>query len=654
MAKSLKSVVLTLALAGGLAISPNAYANARAAAQTPAEQTRSDASRTAIERERRYVGLSLADAIRQSLIDDDLDFAFSTLSALGRTSGDSTSANYFTGVRAFAKGDYSDALEALKSADTDDMLIASVRTWAMVGLGQASDAAAIWDRYSDSGRKPFYATYRALLAEQDGQIDTALRQYRIAESTGELMFAKDLVKRYTVLLVKAGEDRQALKTFDAIFGETKALDSDEAAFRKSLVEKQPETLPPITPHSAVSGLMSNYASAGILVRRLRPDPDAADKARSEKRSDPDAIFVNDALTLRTALLVDPANFDARLALARLLADADEEEAAGKTLEAIVSGPLLNQARLALAGIYNSLENPRGGIELLDAIPTPARDADWWDRRSDLLITRGDYKGALNAARRSVVLTKGGGQWAQDIAKITFANALLHAGQEGEVISIAKELVTRLEKSNPIRGVAAKLLMRFEATRAIGQVALRDSLSAFGSDGRTKIGVGSALAKDPATRAEGIELVRDGASEFPRSPEIMNALGYNLVTYDVDLDEGFRILQKAHQARPNSGAIMDSFGLAHYKLGNLDEAQRLIEGAVTLRQGSPDPEIYDNLGDVYWHQGRKDDARAQWRRAKDIGGAYEGLDALAGKMRDGLTTPAPTKRNVPVILEPGSV
>jgi tetratricopeptide (TPR) repeat protein len=588
------------------------------------------------------------------LIDDDLDFALSTLSALGRASGDSASASYFAGVRAFARGDYGEALEALRLADTDDMLVASLRSWALVGQGKASEAVGVWDLYSDSGRKPFYATHRALLAEQDGQIDTALRQYRVAESTGELMFAKELAKRYAVLLVKAGQDTQALKMFDAIFGETKALDSEQAAFRKSLVEKQPAPLPAITPHSAVSGLMSDYASAGILVRRLQPSPDAADGANSERRSDPDAIFVNDALTFRTALLVDPSNVDARLGLARLLADADEEEASGKTLEPIVSGPFLNQARLALAGIYNSLENPQRGLDLLDTIPTRARDAQWWDRRSDLLMTRSDYAKALIAARRSMSLAKGRGQWAEDIARLTLARALIQANQGNEALSIAKELVARLEKNNPIRGAAAKLLLRFEATRAVGQVAVRDSLSAFGSDGRTKIGVGSALAKDPSTRAEGIQLVRDGASEFPRSPEVMNALGYNLVAYDVDLEEGFRILQKAHQARPNSGAIMDSFGRAHYKLGNLEEAQRLIEGAVALRQGSPDPEIYDNLGDVYWHQGRKEDARAQWRRAKDIGGAYEGREALERKLRDGLTTPAPKPREVPISLEPGSV
>jgi tetratricopeptide (TPR) repeat protein len=654
MLVSLRTLMSALVLAGAMAQAPFAFASAPPAAERPSDQQRSDASRTAIERERRYAGLSLGDAIRQSLIDDDLDFAFSTMSALGQSAGDSAGARYFNGVRAFARRDFADAIDVLKDADTEDMLVASVKAWSLVGQGKVTEAVQAWDAYGDSGRKPFYATYRALMAEQAGQTEAALRHYRIAESTGELLFAKDLAKRYAVMLVKENKDSDALRMFDTIFGETKALDAGEAAFRQTLVSKRPAPLEPITPHAAVSGMMSNYASAGILVRMMRPEAGEETDKSASKTADTDTLFVGDALTFRTALLVDPGNVAARLSLARMFADLDEDEAAKKTLEPIVSGPRLNEARMVLSGIYASLENPKRGLEVLDLIPESARDADWWDRRGDLLIARTDYAQGLAAIRRSVASARGRGDWAQDVAQLSLANALNFAGKQDEARNIAQELVTRLEKRNPIRGAAAGFLTRFDTTRAAGLVAIRESLTAFGADGRTKIAVGAALAKNPETRAEGIQLLRDGVSEFPRSPVIMNTLGYTLVAYDIDLEEGYRILQKAHEARPNSGAIMDSFGRANYKLGNLEEAQRLIEGAIALRIDSPDPEIHDNLGDVYWHQGRQEDARAQWRKAKAIGGAYEQRDALDVKIRDGLTTPVPTRRDVPVVAEPGSV
>jgi tetratricopeptide (TPR) repeat protein len=653
------SLILALAVTGQIVTSQSAYASAPPAVERPGDQSRNGASPSAIERERRYAGLTLGDAIRQSLIDDDLDFAFTTMSALGQATGDLSGSRYFSGVRSFARGDFLDATNTLKDADTEDMLVASLRTWALVAQSKPTDAVREWDTYGDSGQKPFYATYRGLLAEQAGQADMAMRQYKIAESTGELLFAKDIAKRYAVLLVRANKQRDALRMFDEIFGETKSLDTMDRAFRDSLVARRPLPIEAISPRSAVSGLMSNYAAAGMLVRAL---PDEAPKAGAanpppkveEEAPDPDALFVSDAMTLRTALFIDPNNIDARMTLANLLSSLDEDEAAKKTLEAITTGSRHNEARLTLAGVYNSLEAPKQGIDILNAIPEAGRDADWWDRMADLLIARGQYKEALAAVERTVALAKGKGEWAEDAAQLSLANALTFVDRRPEATAIARSLVTKLDARNPIRGAAASILTFDPESKSIGQEAVRQSLNAFGADGRAKVAVGSVLTRDPATRAEGVQLIRDGLAEFPRSPILLNALGYTLVSHDIDLDEGFRLLQRALDARPNSGAIMDSLGRAHYKLGNLEEAQRLIEGAVALRIDAPDPEIYDNLGDVYWHQGRKDDARAQWRKARDIGGAYEHRDKLDVKLRDGLTTPAPTRREVPVIVEPGSV
>jgi tetratricopeptide (TPR) repeat protein len=664
MRLSARHAIATAILVGGVVLAPVAYASAPPTAERPVDQARGGAnSATAIERERRYAGLSLADAIRQSLIDDDLEFTFTSMSALGQAAGENSASRYFSGVRSFARGDYADVLDVLKAEDSQDMLVAAVRTWSLIGQGKSAEAVRAWDAYGDSGQKPFYASYRALMAEQAGQTDVALRNYRIAESTGELVLTKDLAKRYGALLAKAGKDRDALRMFDGVFGETKALDADEAAFRASLAAKRPLSLDPITPRSAVSGMMTNYGGAQMLVRMLRDEPETRQKdapsqppkdERAEADSDRDSQFVGDALTFRTAVLIDPTNVSARFFLAQMFSTLDEDEAAQKALEPITTGPRVNEARLTLAGTYASLENPKRGLEVLDTIPEAARDANWWDRRGDLLIARGDFAGGLAAAQRSVALARGKGDWAQDLAQLSLVNALINNNRESEAMTIAQTLVTRLEKRNPIRGGAAVYLARAQASRPVAYAAARDALTSFGADGRTKVSIGGLLVKDPATRAEGIALLRQGHAEFPRSAVIMNSLGYSLMAHDIDLIEGFRLLQQAHEARPDSGAIMDSLGRANYKLGNLDEAQRLIERAIELRADSPDPEIFDNLGDVYWHQGRRDDARVQWLKAKAVGGAYDEREALEAKIRDGLKTPAPVRRDVPVIAEPGSV
>lgn len=655
MRLSLKYLIATVVLVGGLGQPHVVFAAPPSSAERPVDQQSGNSGRTAAEREIRYAGLSLGDAFRQSLIDDDLDFAFSTLNDLGKASGDMASARYFGGVQAFARGDFADAIASLKDADTEDMMVSAILVWSFVGQGKADQAATTWDTYGDSGRKPFYASYRGLLAEQAGQTAMALRQYRIAASTGELLFNKDIAKRYAVLLVAGGKQRDALTMFDQVFGEANTLDAIDTAFRAALVAKRPLAQATITPQNAVSGLMANFAQLRILARAMGPEPqNGTSKKEDEKKIDPDATFIDDALTLRTALLINPRNEDVRFTLVSMFLELDEDEAAQKTIEPITSGPRVNEARLSLANIYKSLENPKRGLQVLDTVPQALREENWWSSRSDMLTARGDFVGALSAAQQCVIKANGRGDWAQDAAQVVLANALNNVGRGEEARTIARGLVTRLEKRNPMRGIAASFLIEDAATRDIGLAAARDSLTAFGADGRSKVAVGSAMVRYPATRAEGIALIREGAAQYPRSPALMNALGYSLMAYDVDLEEGFRLLQIAHAARPNSGAIMDSLGRATYKFGNLDEAQRLIEGAVALRVDSPDPEIYDNLGDIYWHQGRKDDARAQWRKAKEIGGAYDEREALDGKLANGLTTPAPTRRDVPVIAEPGSV
>jgi tetratricopeptide (TPR) repeat protein len=648
-------LILALTLAG---VASTAYASAPPPAERPGDQARATSTQSALERERRYAGLTLGDAIRQSLIDDDLDFAFTTMSALGQASGDRSGPRYFAGVRAFSQSDFAQASEALKDADAEDLLVSNIRAWALVAQGKPEDAARVWDVYGDNGQRPFYATYRGLLAEHAGQNDMALRSYKIAQSTDELLFAKDIAKRYALLLVKAGKRREALEMFDTVFGETKSLDAEDTAFRQSLRGTRPMATDVISPRSAASSLMSNYAAAGIIVRSMRSQAKEAEpsdqRPDAQAVADPDSVFVNDAMMLRTSLLMDPNNHSARFSLAGLFLAMDEDDAARKTLETITSGPRQNEARMMLAGVYNSLETPKLGLDVLNAIPQAQRDASWYDRLGDLLIARGQYREALSAVERSVVLAKGKGDWAEDVAQLSLANALTFVDRRGEATVIARKLVNNLEQRSPIRGAAASILTFSPETKVLGQEAVRASLTAFGADGRAKVAVGSVLSRDPATRTEGVQLIRDGLAEFPRSPILMNALGYTLVNYDIDLEEGFRLLQRALDARPTSGAIMDSLGRAYYKLGNLEEAQRLIEGALALRADSPDPEIHDNLGDVYWHLDRKDDARAQWRKARDIGGAYEHRAGLEVKLRDGLTSPAPTRRQVPIIAEPGSV
>jgi tetratricopeptide (TPR) repeat protein len=92
----------------------------------------------------------------------------------------------------------------------------------------------------------------------------------------------------------------------------------------------------------------------------------------------------------------------------------------------------------------------------------------------------------------------------------------------------------------------------------------------------------------------------------------NALGYSLAERKIRLPEARALIQKALELSPGEPSITDSMGWVEYRLGNKDEAIRLLRNAY---QSRPDPEIAAHLGEVLWSAGRPDEARKIFREAR---------------------------------------
>ena len=100
----------------------------------------------------------------------------------------------------------------------------------------------------------------------------------------------------------------------------------------------------------------------------------------------------------------------------------------------------------------------------------------------------------------------------------------------------------------------------------------------------------------------------------REPEhamALNALGYTLADRTTRYEEARELIEKAHQLNPDDPAILDSLGWVNYRLGNLDEAERLLRQAL---EKFPDHEVAAHLGEVLWAQGKQREARSVWRDA----------------------------------------
>ena len=91
----------------------------------------------------------------------------------------------------------------------------------------------------------------------------------------------------------------------------------------------------------------------------------------------------------------------------------------------------------------------------------------------------------------------------------------------------------------------------------------------------------------------------------------NALGFSLAERNLRLPEAKALIQRALELAPGEPFITDSLGWVEYRLGNRDEALRLLRGAY---QSRPDVEIAAHLGEVLWVSGQRDEARRVLRDA----------------------------------------
>ena len=120
----------------------------------------------------------------------------------------------------------------------------------------------------------------------------------------------------------------------------------------------------------------------------------------------------------------------------------------------------------------------------------------------------------------------------------------------------------------------------------------------------------AMLADKMGRTADMErLLRSLIASHPDYHHAYNALGYSLADRGVQLPEARALIQKALESAPNDPFINDSLAWVEFRMGNLQEAVRILETAYKAR---PDAEIAAHLGEVLWSSGQKDRAIAIWK------------------------------------------
>jgi tetratricopeptide (TPR) repeat protein len=140
----------------------------------------------------------------------------------------------------------------------------------------------------------------------------------------------------------------------------------------------------------------------------------------------------------------------------------------------------------------------------------------------------------------------------------------------------------------------------------------------------------AMMAEKLDRLEDMErLLRKVIALKPENGHAHNALGYSLADRRLRLPEARALVQRALELLPGDPFITDSLGWVEFRMGNRDEALRLLRGAYVAR---PDPEIAAHLGEVLWAMGQRDEARRVWREGKGRDAANDVLRETLARLR----------------------
>lgn len=197
---------------------------------------------------------------------------------------------------------------------------------------------------------------------------------------------------------------------------------------------------------------------------------------------------------------------------------------------------------------------------------------------------------------------------------------------------ARELIRRVPERTP-EDARAKLLAEAQVLRDVKRWAdantvLTQANQQFVDD--PDLLYEQSMTVEKLNRVDDMEkLLRRVIALKPDHHHAYNALGYSLADRNMRLPEAKSLIQKALSLSPGEPFITDSMGWVEFRLGNRDEALRLLRTAYKSR---PDPEIAAHLGEVLWAMGQKDEARRIWREGRQRDGANDVLRETLGRLR----------------------
>ncbi|MFM2449733.1 MAG: hypothetical protein RIS44_2183 [Pseudomonadota bacterium] len=341
----------------------------------------------------------------------------------------------------------------------------------------------------------------------------------------------------------------------------------------------------------------------------------------------------EAETIVTQFLSKQAQrMDVRLAYSRSLTATQRYADAIEQLEIVtrakpdVAGPFL-----ALGALHVELKQAQEGQKALQtylklttqnkAVAPAAEKAADEDDENDPSISKGQNEAWIQLAQASEQLKDyaGAQAWLDKVddpdraaqVQMRRASLLVQQGRMDEALKLVSALPDTDEASGRAKVFAQAQVLRDGKRWKEAQTLLQAASERFPKD--ASVLYEQSMVAEKLGRYDQMEsLLRQVMALKPDHQYAHNALGYSLADRNLRLREAKTLIQRALELAPGDPLITDSLGWVEFRLGNRDEAARLLRWAFRAR---PDAEIGAHLGEVLWVQGQREEARRIWRQAK---------------------------------------
>jgi tetratricopeptide (TPR) repeat protein len=351
------------------------------------------------------------------------------------------------------------------------------------------------------------------------------------------------------------------------------------------------------------------------------DADAA----AEKRQGPQsAAFSREAITHLERVASSPvADASLHYTLGRLYLRTGAPDKAVQALGRVLAqNPNSVQGRLTLAQAHAASDNLASAIETLGEIvedePRVASAlAQYQEQAGQLKEAAENYTRALTVTPMSREL------------KFRRVAVLYTAGEYGRSAAYAAE--AQAEHPEDLRFPRLQARALFDSGASARAFALLETtVKAFPRDVATQFALAD-LYNDADRDRDAERAIRQVLQLEPGNADALNYLGYLLAERGEQLDEAIRLVRRALDADPGNPSYLDSLGWAHFRRGDIDEAQKYLEpAAAKLPRNSV---IQDHLGDVHARRGRWQEAIDAWTKALEGDGTDLDRRTVEKKIED---------------------